>query len=230
MPAYNEKKIIRKSITLLDETLRKAAEDYEIIVIDDASTDGTTETLKSLSSEIKHLKIITNPLNEQLGGSLKKGFSRASKDLIFYTDADMPVDYSEIYKAVKMLGETDSDLILGFRKNREGESALRTLSSFIYNRLIRSLFRIEIKDINFSFKLVKKDVLDKLNLKSKGLFIDGEMAIKASFLGYRIRQVGVRYFSRKDGPSHLFRPGVILYTLGEIMKYYREIKKLKRDG
>jgi len=230
MPAYNEEKIIRESITHLAGTLQKIAEDYEIIVIDDSSTDATAKILKDLSSEVKNLAIITNSTNEQLGGSLRKGFSRASKDLVFYTDADMPVDYGEILRAARVMEGGRYDGVFGFRRTREGESLLRVAASAAYNRLIKAIFGIDAKDINFSFKLIQRSVLEKLELKSGGSFIDAEMAVKAAYRGYRIKEIEVDYFSRQAGRSNLFGVRVISRIISEMIKYYREINALKTDA
>lgn len=230
IPAFNEEAIIEKSISLLFDELNKIAEDYEIIVVDDCSFDRTPNILEKLASKINDLKFVHNDVNEGLGSSLRKGFSMASKELVFYTDADLPIDYDEIYRAVKILKETRADFITGFRFNRTQEPIYRIVCSFVYNWLIRLLFGVKIKDINFSFKLVKRDILKKLNLKAEGSFIDAEMIIKADYLGYKIEQIGVTYFPRRTGLSNLAKPGVILKILYEIIKYYYQIIKIRKDA
>lgn len=228
IPAFNEEAIIEASISLLDDKLKSIARDYEIIVIDDGSSDKTLTILKKLASKIKELKIIHNNTNQGFGASLRKGFSIASEDLVFYTDADLPIDYDEIHKAVKILEDSKADFLTAFKYNRASEPVYRIILSFVYNWLIRFLFRIQIKDINFSFKLIKRDILKKLNLKSEGSFIDAEIIIKATYLGYKIKQIGVTYFPRKKGHSASAGPRDILKILDEMIKYYREIRRIRR--
>lgn len=230
IPAYNEEKIIKKNILLLNDILKTSCEDYEIIVVDDGSTDNTATLLKELTFDIKELKVLRNEMNQKLGSALRKGFSIASKELVFYTDADMPIDYSEIYRACEVLELSQADLIVGVRRKTKSESALRALCSLVYNRLIEIVFNIKIKDINFACKLIRKCALEELNLKSKGSFIDAEMVIKANYLGYKIRQIDVNYFNRQDRRSRLFKLEEILFILFEMIRYYSKILNLrKRD-
>jgi len=228
IPAFNEESIIEKSIVLLHDKLNGLALDYEIIVIDDCSSDNTANILKNLALRINNLKVLHNSRHQGLGGTLKTGFSLASKELVFYTDADMPIDYQDIYNAVKFLRETNADVITAFKKNRYEESIYRNINSFVYNWLVSLLFRTKIHDINFSLKLIKRNVLEMLNLKSRGSFIDAEIIIKSVYLGYKIKQFGVIYTPRKTGHSTLGRPMVALEILYEIIKYYREIRNLKK--
>jgi len=228
IPAFNEEKIIKQSISLLNDELKRVAEDYEIIVIDDDSSDQTPPILEKLSAKISELKIVRNNTNQGLGNSLRKGFSLASKDLVFYTDADLPIDYGQIIKAVNVLEGSRAEILTAFRRNKTSEPLYRIIYSFVYNWLIRLLFRIRIKDINFSFRLMQRDILNKLNLKSNGSFIDAEMMIKAVYTGYRIKQIGTTYF-RQKGRSTLAEPRVILKILGKLIKYYPEIMKIKKE-
>ena len=129
IPAFNEETIIEKSILLLHEKLKSIAKNYEIIVVDDGSSDRTPDILKELASKINELKFIRNDVNQGLGFSLRKAFSIASQELIFYTDADLPIDYNDIYRAVKILKETNADFLAGFRYNRYSESIYRIIYS-----------------------------------------------------------------------------------------------------
>ncbi|MDP2924118.1 MAG: glycosyltransferase family 2 protein [Candidatus Omnitrophota bacterium] len=228
IPAFNEEEIIEESILLLYDKLKNNVMDYEIIVVDDGSNDETSYIARQLSLVIKDLKLINNHTNQGYGSALRKGFSIASKELVFYTDADLPIDYEEIFKAETILRETGSDFIAGFRYNRTVEPIYRIIYSFVYNCLISFLFGVKVTDINFSFKLFKRGILEKLNLESEGLFIDAEMIVKATYLGYKIKEFGTAYFPRKTGYSTLGRPRAVLKTLCEIIKYYQKIKEIKK--
>jgi len=225
IPAFNEEALIERSLLLLNEELNTTIEDYEIIVINDGSFDRTPYILKELTSKIIHLKVIDNETNQGLGAALRKGFFSASKALVFYTDADMPIDYGMIHKAIEFLEKTHADLVMGFRGKRFDESLHRLTYSLVYNWLICLLFGIHVKDINFAFKLIRSDVLAGLNLKAKGSFIDAEMVVKATNCGFKIEQFYVKYFPRELGHSHLARFNAIGIILYEIIRYYPEIIK-----
>jgi len=230
IPAFNEECVIQENILLLDALLKSAFREYEIIVIDDCSMDNTLELLTQLSSSIKELKILHNDSNCGLGVTLRRGFLAANKELVFYTDADKPVDYREIYRAVGIIINTGSELVIGFSRNNKLKPPLRRLCTYFYNRLIRDLFGIKIRDINLSFKLFRRTILRNLNLQSSGSFIDAEIVIKSNYLGYKITQIGVEYLPRQGGVSHLFNFKNIACILFEIIKYYSGILKLKKRG
>jgi len=229
LPIYNEERIIRQNILQLADTLKTICADYEIIAVDDCSTDHSKDILNTLSAEVKELKVISSLVNQGLGGSLRKGFCAASKELVFYTDMDLPFECIQIYRAGQTLKTAGLDLITGVRNNRKREEPwVRVFSSYLYNLLMRAIFQTKIRDINFAFKLIKRPVLEKLNLKSCNSFIGAEMVIKAEYLDYHIGQIDIHYISRKDSSSRLFKSRIILLTLWEILKNLPEIKRLRR--
>jgi hypothetical protein len=118
----------------------------------------------------------------------------------------------------------EADMICAFRFDRTSEGPKRIAYSFIYNLLIRYLFGIQIKDVNFSFKMIHRRVLESIELKSKGSFIDAELVVKAIRRGFRVFQMGVDYFPRTRGESTLASPAVIGNLLKELLLLYPETK------
>jgi len=230
IPAFNEDLIIAKSITLLDNELKSMAEDYEIIVVDDGSYDKTRDILSELACKNSRLTIMRNDYNSGLGVSLRKGFNAASKKLVFYTDADLPIKYSEIYIAAEILEENDLDFISGFKNNNDQDPIYRIVYSAVFNYLVKILFKVKVRDINFAFKLLKAETLKKLDLKSSGAFIDAEMVIKSIYLGLKFKQIPVSYFSRTEGSSCLSTPYAILKLIREIIKYYPYLMQIKEKS
>lgn len=229
LPVYNEEKIIERSLRSLAATLQEGGIDYEILVVDDGSTDKTRGILSDLSGDITGLKILRHSKNQGLGGALQYGFSEASKPLIFYTDADMPFKYSEILQALLVLESSGSDIIAGFRKNREREGFFRRICSRSYNLCVRSMYGVQLHDINCAFKLIRSDALRKIDLKAKGSFIDAEFVIKASYAGFRIREFALEYFPRDDNDSRLFRIFPVTNAFIEMVKLYPDIVRVKHS-
>jgi glycosyltransferase involved in cell wall biosynthesis len=158
-------------------------------------------------------------------GALKTGFAAATKDLVLYMDADLPFDPDVLGRAMRAIEVTGADMIAGYRLDRTLEGPRRTLYSYIYNGLIGMLFGWPHRDINFSFKLMKREVLEAVELKSEGSLIDAELIVKAKNRGFTIQQIGLDYFPRIRGQSHLGSPRVILKILVELVKLYPEMRE-----
>ncbi|MDD5069093.1 MAG: glycosyltransferase family 2 protein [Candidatus Omnitrophica bacterium] len=224
IPMYNEESYVADVVYKLKKVLESLTDDFEIIAVDDSSTDNTLNLLQSLSLSEKCIKIVRNPQNLGLGGTLRAGFNRATKDLIFYTDADLPCDLSNLKTALTVAKENDADIVAAYRSNRMVEGLKRFIYSRSYNLIIRLLFGVKVKDINFSFKLFKSDKLKKLDLFSNGSFIDSEIIIKAKRSGYKIVQIPLRYCLRQRGVSKLDNFSNIRVIICEIFSFIKKNK------
>ena len=201
--------------------------DYEVIVVDDASTDRTGEIAADLAARDPRVKVVTHPENRKLGGSMKSGFEAATGDLVLYTDADLPFDMHDVHKAIRLLRYYDADIVSAYRFDRTGEGWVRTVYSSLYNAMVRVLFGVRFRDINFAFKLCRTRIFDKVTLRSEGSFIDAELIVKAKRHGFEVIQFGVDYFPRTRGVSTLSSPAVIVKILREAFSLRREIRRIK---
>src|SRR6267154_1697164 len=183
-PMFNEEENIEHAVRFAEAALAYMTSDYEILIVNDASTDRSAELAEALARENPCVKVFHHERNLKLGGALRTGFSKATKELVFYCDSDLPVDLTELNRAVRIMEFTRSDIISAFRFDRTAEGPLRTVYSVVYNLLIRFLFPLRVKDINFSFKLFKREVLDKVALEAEGSFIDAELLIKGKLHGF----------------------------------------------
>jgi glycosyltransferase involved in cell wall biosynthesis len=232
-PMWNEEEYIERALT----AGRRACEqlvhsgdigDYELIVVDDASTDRTAAIADRLAAEDACVRVIHHARNRKLGGAIKTGFATASGDVILYTDADLPFDMAELPRAVRLLREYDADIVSAYRFDRTGEGYLRSIYTFVYNLLIRTLFDVKARDINFAFKLCRARVFDHVELRSEGSFIDAELVIRATRLGYEMLQFGVDYFPRTRGVSTLSSPSVITTILREMWQLRGDLQDIRR--
>ena len=222
-PLFNEEDYVLRAYEAAVDALGPITNDYEIILVNDASTDRTSEIVELLRAKDSRVKALHNPVNRRLGGTLRAGYAAATKELVLYTDADLPFDLHEVRKAVRLLEVQKADVVSAYRFDRTSEGFLRTVYSFFYNSLVRALFGLAIKDVNFSFKLFKRELLEKFTLKSDGSFIDVEFLCRARKAGAHIIQIGVDYFPRSRGVSTLSSPAVILKILRELVALRREM-------
>ena len=128
---------------------------------------------------------------------------------MLYSDADLPFDMDEVPRALRLLREYEADIVSAYRFDRTGEGYIRAIYTFWYNVLIRTMFGVKARDINFAFKLCRRRVVDALDLRSEGSFIDAELIIRATRMGFSILQFGVDYFPRTRGASTLSSPRII---------------------
>ena len=140
-------------------------------------------------------------------------------------DADLPFDPDVLGRAIRAMQVTGADVIAGYRHDRTIEGPRRAIYSYVYNALIGILFGWPHRDINFSFKLLKREVLEAIELKSEGSLIDAELIVKAKNHGFAIQQIGLDYFPRIRGKSHLSSPKVILKIFAELVKLYPEMRR-----
>jgi glycosyltransferase involved in cell wall biosynthesis len=227
-PMYNEEDNIHAAVASAAEILESLTDDYEILIVDDASTDRTGEIADSLAKADPRIRVIHHPRNLRLGGALKTGFAGATKDLVLYSDADYPFDMIELVKAVRIIRQ--ADVVSAYRFDRTGEGPIRTAYSFGWNLLIKILFGLRVKDVNFSFKLCRRKIFEQVHLSSESSFIDAELLIRSQYLGYRILQMGVDYFPRSRGISTLSSFATIRKMSGEMFRLYPELKALRREA
>jgi glycosyltransferase involved in cell wall biosynthesis len=227
IPAYNEEAYIERCVTTLEQVLRQITTDYEVIVVDDGSRDRTAAILDELGRSRPQLIIVRHERNRGLGAGLRSGFSRCTKRVTFYSDADLPFDFVELARALRVMDFKSADVVTGFRHDRTNEGFKRILYSFTYNWVIRLLFGLRIKDVNFSFKLIRTDRLHAMDLRSEGSFIDAEMMIYADRLGLFICQIGVDYFKRRHGHSNLSSVGTIVKIVREMLRDYPRLHRVR---
>ena len=231
-PMWNEEDYIYPTVDAARDVCRHMLSegeigDYEILIVDDASTDSTGTIADELASEDSRIRVVHHAVNRRLGGCIKTGFASARGDLVLYTDADLPCDLAELRKAVRLLRYYRADIVSAYRHDRTGEGARRVVYSWIYNWLITLLFGLRVRDVNFAFKLCRRSIFDKLELASEGSFIDAELLIRAEGHGYRVIQFGVDYFPRSVGVSTLSSGSVITKILREMLSQAGELLKLR---
>lgn len=225
---FNEESNIQHAISYAIEALQAHSDDWEIIIVDDASTDASPEIVRRVARDHPRVRLFQHEFNQKLGASLRSGFAAASRDLVLYMDADLPFDPDVLGRAIRAMNVTRADLIAGYRFDRTTEGFKRSMYSSVYNQLIRLLFGISHRDINFSFKLMRREVLEAMELKSEGSLIDAELIVKARNLGFQIQQLGLDYFPRVRGDSSLSSPKVIVKIFRELVKLYSDMRHPRR--
>lgn len=228
IPVYNEAGNIERTVRIACQVLQTISPNYELILVDDASLDETPRILDQLARENSRIHVEHHSRNRKLGGSLKTGFAKATKDIVIYSDADLPFDFHDIQKAVHVIQTVDADLVAAYRHDRTSDRWYRIVYTLVYNWLIRLIYRIRIRDVNFAFKAIKREVLQQIPLKSEGSFINAELLVRADRMGFYICQIGADYFVRRVGESTLASPMVIFKIVREMITLYPVLASVKQ--
>ena len=233
IPAYNEEESLHRMVAAVHEAgsdlmALGEVDDYEVVVVDDCSTDSTPGICDALAAEDPRFRVEHHPVNRKLGGSLRTGFAAARGHWVLYSDDDLPSDLWELRKGFRLMRYYEADVVTAFRFSRTGEGLQRLLYSYVYNSLLRVRFGLKVRDVNFAAKLMTRDVLEKVELSSEGSFIDAELLIRAEAAGFRVIQFGVDSFPRSRGVSTLSSAAVIRTLLREMNALGPELRGPRR--
>jgi glycosyltransferase involved in cell wall biosynthesis len=198
----NEIKTIKKLLEKIDQVSLPGNIAKEIIVVDNYSTDGTREFLKTLQK--KNYLIYFQEKNLGKGNSIIKGISLVSGDIIVLQDADLEYDPNNYKKLIDHLIKHDLDGVFGSRILSKNDNFIYKLNKFaviILSKLINLLFKSSYTDTATNHKLIKTTVVKKLNLISKGFDLDFEIACKLAKYNYKVDEIPIKYYPRsyEDG-------------------------------
>ena len=199
-PTYNEGENIENTVISAIKVLEEISNKWEIIIVNDGSTDNSLAVANKLSKDDSRIRIISHSKNRGYGASLKSGYYNAKYPWICFTDADGQFDFSEIKKFIFKQTEDQADLVIGYYIGRK-VSLFTIITSKIWEAIVFILFGMKVKDNDCGFKLISKKVIDTIDkLESeRGALISSELLIKAKKKGFKIAQVGVRHYPRMKG-------------------------------
>jgi glycosyltransferase involved in cell wall biosynthesis len=217
-PAYNDSGTIASMVVVADMTLRGLTDDYEIIVVNDASPDHCGAILADLQTRYPQLKVVTHEVNRGYGGALRSGFSHATKDLIFYTDGDAQYDPRELTLLFKALTD-DVDMVNGYKIARH-DPFNRKIIGKLYHHAVRIAFGLRLRDVDCDFRLIRRRVFDVVQLESSSGVICVELMKRIQDAGFRIAQVPVHHFHRAFGISQFFNVPRVGRTLMDLARLW----------
>lgn len=214
-PAYNDAPSLPELVGKTFRVLEELSRDFEVIVVNDGSTDETGQVLGGLQRQYgSRLRIVTHPRNLGYGAALRSGFREARKELVFYTDGDGQYDVGELPLLLDEL-KPDVGLVNGYKMSRN-DAWYRAVAGAAYKALVRRLFRIQLADVDCDFRLIRRCLLENIDLRSTSGTICVELVHKLERSGTRIVQVPVHHYPRLHGRSQFFRPRPLLNTLSQL--------------
>jgi glycosyltransferase involved in cell wall biosynthesis len=219
MPAYNEEANIAAMIDDLAAVIARLTDDYEIVVVDDGSRDGTAQQVKEVARRHPQVRLVQHQANQGYGAAVFSGFTASVKDLIFFTDSDRQFDLSEIHKLLPLIGW--ADLVIGQRAPRR-DPFIRRLNGWGWSTLVNLLFGYTARDIDCAFKLFRRRVIDDIRdqILSRGATFSAEFLVLAKRAGFVIREVSLSgHRPRVAGQPTGARLSVIARAFAELIRF-----------
>jgi glycosyltransferase involved in cell wall biosynthesis len=217
LPAYNEADNIEAMAAEAAPALESVTDDYEIIVVDDGSKDGTGAVTRQVMEHYPHVRLIQHPVNQGFGAAVFTGFTNAQKEWIFYTDADRQFVLSELEHFVPLMDR--ADLIAGYRAPRR-DPFLRVLYGKGWSMLCTLLFGYTVRDVDCGFKLFRREIIEELapKIRSRGATFSIEWLVRAKRAGYRFVEIPVSHRPRVAGSQTGANIHVIVRAFRELIQ------------
>jgi glycosyltransferase involved in cell wall biosynthesis len=225
MPAFNEEANLEQSVGRMADALQACTRGFEIIVVDDGSQDGTAAVLERLKAAHPNLRVIRHPLNRGYGAALRSGFGAARFSWIFLMDADNQFDPAEVERLLARAA--GADIVAGYRKHRR-DPVLRRLNAWAFFTMVRLLFGGLVRDVNCAFKLMRREMIERMALHSEGALINTEILVLARQLGARVVEVPVEHYPRKAGKQTGANIRVVIRAFAELLAFRAEMRKVER--
>ena len=224
-PAYNEEENIGEAFEQAVSCADSLFGDWEIIIVNDGSTDRTREIIEELARREPRLITISHDGNGGYGRALRSGMEAASKKLIFFCDSDLQFHLCELILLLTWVERCD--IVIGYRVNRQ-DPLHRRLNAFGWNLLVRLVLGLKVRDIDCAFKLFSRRVLDALQIDAVGAMVNTDILVQAVRLGFEIHEVPVTHFPRMKGSQSGANLRVILRAFRELLHLNRKLSTVPR--
>jgi glycosyltransferase involved in cell wall biosynthesis len=211
LPVFNDQATIGTLVKDALSVLPSFTDDYEVILVDDGSTDGSAALADELARTSAHVKVVHHANNRGYGAVLRTGFQHATRDLIFYTDGDGQYDVLELALLIPLMTE-GVDVVNGYKIKRQ-DNRYRKASGAIYNSLARYLFRLPIRDVDCDFRLIRRTAMQGILLSKSSGAVCVELVRKLNIAGCVFREVPVHHHPRPHGKSQFFTPRRVARTI-----------------
>jgi dolichol-phosphate mannosyltransferase len=223
-PFWNEEKNVKRVVNDAIKVAKEVADKWEILLIDDGSSDNTLAIAKEVAKSHHNIKVISHTPNRGYGAALREGFMNAQYKYVVFADGDGQFDFSQVSLLIDAI--RGNDIAIGYRKKRNDEKLIiRLLLMYLLKIWDFILFRFLVRDIDCGFKLFKKEALDKIMpFRSEGAMITTEILAKASVRKLKIAQVGVDHYPRKYGEQSGANLQVIIRAVFESLILWWDIK------
>ena len=213
-PLYKDKSTVEFMIKKSISVLKKLKSKYEIIIVDDGCPQNSGSLAKTITKKIPNVKVFFHKKNLGYGAALKTGLKKCKNDWIFMIDGDAEYDVDDLPRLI--LASKNYDLVITYRFKKKYATS-RIVISWIYNSILRLLFKVNFRDISTGSRLLNKKLLKNIKLKSNSPFVGAELAIKAGLAGYKVGEIGIHTYPRTFGTGSSVSFKNILLTIKDML-------------
>jgi glycosyltransferase involved in cell wall biosynthesis len=225
-PAYNDAGTIASLVIRAIQVASRLTPNFEVLVVNDGSNDHTRDIAEELARTYSEVRVIHHPENRGYGGALRTGFASASKELIAYTDGDAQYDPAELEVLWTRLTD-DIDVVTGY-KIRRADPFHRIVIGRIYHYTVKLMFGLRVRDVDCDFRLMRREVFDRVRLERDTGVICLEMMRKIQDAGFRVAEVPVHHYHRSHGRSQFFNLRRVFWTGVDVLKLWVQLVVLGR--
>ena len=195
-PLYKDRGTVRAMINNSEKILKKLKKKYEIVIVDDGCPEKSGLLAKKIAKKKLNIRVILHKKNLGYGAAIRTGLKKCKNDLIFAIDGDAEYSVNDLPRLIK--ASNKSDLVITYRYKKKYKTT-RIIISWIYNTILRFLFKTNFKDISTGSRLVKKKLLKRIKLTSSSPFLGAELAIKSMKSGFKVNEIGINTYPRSFG-------------------------------
>lgn len=225
-PAYNDAGTIASLVIQAVQIAGRLTPDFEVLVVNDGSSDSTGRIADELARTYPQVRVIHHPENRGYGGALRTGFASSTKALIAYTDGDAQYDPSELEVLWNSFSE-DADMVTGYKISRS-DPLHRIVIGRLYHYVVKVMFGLRVRDVDCDFRLMRREVFDRVRLERDTGVICLEMMRKIQDAGFRVLEVPVHHYHRTHGRSQFFNFSRIFWTGIDVLKLWLQLVVLGR--
>jgi glycosyltransferase involved in cell wall biosynthesis len=200
VPVFNEIVVLESSIHQISSFLHRHFEDYEIIIVESGSTDGSGEICDYLAGALPRINVLHEGRRAGFGSALKLGYAHAMKDLVWLIVVDLPFPLETVFTALPMFSRYDC--VFSYRSS-DNRDIVKRLRSFIYNILAKALLGLKVRHINSAFRVFRREVIQKLPLVSSGWTLDAEVLYEITRRNIPYTEIPVELRDREQGRTSI---------------------------
>jgi glycosyltransferase involved in cell wall biosynthesis len=222
LPSHNEEGNVERIVGAYVSELPRVTDNYEVIVVNDGSSDRTGEIADRLAAQNPHVKVVHHSVNRGYGGAVTSGIRASTQPYVLLSDGDGQFDPADIERMTPLVPEYD--VVAGRRLSR-ADPLMRRINGKAWTTLVRALFGITITDIDCGFKLFKREFLERIELRAHGAMISTELMARLAGRGAKVTEVDVQHLPRVAGEQSGANLKVVTLAFKELFALYRELSQ-----